>query len=148
MHRIGELPAVKVMRKRFPRLKASDGIKRVISALLKTDASVVPVFEKGRFKGEVHELDLLKLMVDPREIPEDEIVVLGFGMDMGYFARKAGDIMRRHSLSASPGTKVKDVSYTMLRENVKAIPVIERGRLLGIITERDILKRAMKEGVK
>ncbi|MFC2143790.1 HPP family protein [Candidatus Aenigmatarchaeota archaeon] len=148
MEKIKELPVEKVMRKKFNRVKISDKISKIIKLFLRSDITVLPVFDGKKFAGEIHELDLLKLVVDPKEIPEEEIVVLGFGMDMGYFAKTAGDIVRRHNVSVSPNTKIKEASYTMLKENVKAIPVIKNKILVGILTERDILNRVIKEATK
>lgn len=148
MDKVKELPVEKVMRKKFNKVKTSDKISKIIKLFLRSDITVLPVFESRKFIGEIHELDLLKLVVDPKEIPEEEIVVLGFGMDMGYFAKTAGDMVRRHNVSVSPDTKIKEASYTMLKENVKAIPVIKNKRLVGILTERDILNRIVKRGMK
>jgi len=148
MHKIGELPAEKLMRKRFYKIKIDDKIQKVVRTLLRGDTSVVAVFHGRRFIGEIHELDLLKLVVDPKEIPEEEIITLGFGLDMGYFAKTARDIVRRHEISISPKTKIKEASFIMLREGVKSLPVMKNKRLLGILTERDIMKRVMKRGLE
>ncbi|MCK4497563.1 MAG: CBS domain-containing protein [Candidatus Aenigmarchaeota archaeon] len=148
MHKIGKLPAEKLMRKRFPKIKINDKISKVIKTLLKTDTSVVPVFEGRKFIGEIHELDMLKIVVDTKEIPEEEIITLGFGLDMGYFAKTARDIVRRHEISISSKTKIKEASFIMLKEGVKSLPVMKNKRLVGILTERDILKRVMKKGLE
>lgn len=148
MHRIGELPAEKLMRKRFSKVKTNDKVSKVIKLLINSDSSVLPVFEGRKFVGEIHELDLLKLVVDPKDIPEEEVITLGFGLDMGYFAKTAGDIVRRHEISISPKTKIKEASFIMLKEGVKSLPVMKKKRLIGIITERDILNKVIKRGLE
>lgn len=148
MHKVGELEAKKLMRKRFSKADVDDDIKKVIKIFLNTDANVIAVFDGRKFVGEIHELDMLKLAVDPKEIPEEEIIILGFGMDMGYFAKTARDIVRRHEVSITPETKIKDASFIMLKENVKSLPVMKGDKLLGILTEKDILKKVIDRGKK
>lgn len=148
MMEIGKLAAEKVMRKKFSKLRGDDKIPKVIKTFVKEDANVIPVFEKNRFIGEIHELDILKLVVDPKEVPDEEIMILGFELDMGYFAKTAADIVRRHEISISPKTKIKDASLIMLKQNVKSIPVIKNKKLVGILREKDILDRIVKRGMK
>ena len=144
MHKVGELPAEKLMRRRFSRVNTTDDIKDVIRILLKGDTSVVTVFYRNKFVGEIHELDILKLAVDPREIPKEEVITLGVSVDMGYFAKTAEDIVRRHEIAISPETKIKEASFTMLKSGLRAIPVMKDSKLLGILMERDILKRIVE----
>jgi predicted transcriptional regulator len=144
MHKVGELPVEKFMRRRFSRVATNDDIKEVVRILLRGDTSVVAVFYRNKFVGEIHELDLLKLAVDPRKIPKEEVITLGVGVDMGYFAKTAGDIVRRHEIKISPETKIKDACFTMLKSGVRAIPVMKDNKLLGIVMERDILKKIVK----
>jgi CBS domain-containing protein len=140
MDKVGELTARELMRKRFSKINTTDEIKKVIRALLDGDAGVVAVFYRNKFVGEIHELDLLKLAVDPKKIPSEDIVPLGVGLDMGYFAKIAGDIVRRHDIIIGPETRVSEAAYIMLKQGVKAVPVMEDKKLLGILTERDILR--------
>ncbi len=51
---------------------------------------------------------------------------------------KAKDIMSSPLIYASPSAKVDDVVSKMKRHRIKRIPIIEKGKLLGILTTTDI----------
>lgn len=136
----------KVITKRFTKVSPGTPIKQVIRIFDRTGYSVLPVINGSKFLGEIHKVDLLKLLVDMKQVPEEDIVSLGFGMDFGYVAKKAKDIMRRHDIALSPDTKVKDAAYTMLKEGVTTIPVIDKKRIIGIVSEMEILDEVIKRG--
>ena len=54
---------------------------------------------------------------------------------------------RRDLLTAAPGISVADAARRMARKNVGAIIVIEEEKLVGIITERDIVFRVVAPGL-
>lgn len=56
------------------------------------------------------------------------------------------DIMTSNVRTASPDTSLKDVSMMMREGDVGSVPVVEAGRLVGIVTDRDIVVRAIAEG--
>lgn len=140
MYKVGELTVKELMRKRFSTVNTTDDIRDVIRVLMKSDTASVAVFYRNKFVGEIHEVDLLKLAIDPKKIPEEDVIPLGVGLDMGYFAKVAGDIARRHEISVKPETTVSEAAYTMLRQGVKTVPVMEDNKMIGIITEKDILR--------
>ena len=48
--------------------------------------------------------------------------------------------------TVEPGTSLKEAAQLMKSEDVGALPVVENGRLTGMITDRDIALRAVAEG--
>jgi CBS domain-containing protein/uncharacterized membrane protein YuzA (DUF378 family) len=48
--------------------------------------------------------------------------------------------------SVSPTTSVREAARTLQDEDVGSLPVVENGRLLGILTDRDIALRVVAEG--
>ncbi len=54
--------------------------------------------------------------------------------------------MRQPPVTASPSATVADVMFQMRNENLGAVIVVDDGRPVGIITERDVLRRAILEG--
>ncbi len=48
--------------------------------------------------------------------------------------------------SVSPGTSVVDAAKYMSERNVGAVTVIDETKLVGIISERDLMKRVVAEG--
>mgnify|MGYP001060066166 CR=1 FL=1 len=54
---------------------------------------------------------------------------------------EVGDIMTRNVVTVGPDTDLAEVARTMLERKIGGLPVLEQGRLVGIITESDIFKR-------
>lgn len=48
------------------------------------------------------------------------------------------DLMTRNPLSVRTDTSLRCVVQLMQRENIRQLPVMENGRLIGIITDRDV----------
>ena len=54
------------------------------------------------------------------------------------------DIMRRDPLTAEPSTPTLSAMQSMRTHGISALPVVERGRLVGIVTERDLMRVATR----
>jgi CBS domain-containing protein len=52
-----------------------------------------------------------------------------------------GEVMTRNVVTVGPDTDLNEVARTMLERRIGGLPVVEHGRLVGIITESDIFKR-------
>jgi CBS domain-containing protein len=59
---------------------------------------------------------------------------------------RCSDIMTKDVTTCSPLTPVREVADKMDDENVGVIPVIDNGRLIGIVTDRDIVCRVLADG--
>jgi CBS domain-containing protein len=53
-----------------------------------------------------------------------------------------GQIMTQNVITVSPETEVTVAAKTMLDHHISGLPVIENGKLVGIVTEGDFLRRA------
>ena len=56
---------------------------------------------------------------------------------------KVKDIMHKGTTSVEPSTPVKEIAKRMRDSDVGAIPINAAGRLVGIVTDRDITCRAL-----
>ena len=59
---------------------------------------------------------------------------------------RCADIMTRDVTICSPQTVIRDVADKLDEDSVGSLPVVENGRLVGIITDRDIVCRVLAEG--
>ena len=59
---------------------------------------------------------------------------------------KVKDIMTRQPASVPPGATLGEVATLMKQEDCGSIPVVDDGRLVGIVTDRDIVVRAIAAG--
>jgi CBS domain-containing protein len=56
------------------------------------------------------------------------------------------DVMTSQVRTCSPTASVVDAAKLMAQEDVGPIPLVENGRLTGVITDRDIVVRVVAEG--
>jgi acetoin utilization protein AcuB len=60
------------------------------------------------------------------------------------------EVMTWGAVSVTPATSIRDAARLMHERKVGALPVVERDRLVGILTERDVLatfREILDEGV-
>ena len=60
--------------------------------------------------------------------------------------KKCSEIMTRNVKTATPEMTLRDAAALMRDGDMGSIPVVEGGKLAGIITDRDIVVRAVAEG--
>ena len=60
--------------------------------------------------------------------------------------KKCREIMTRNVKTANRETSLQDVAVLMREGDMGAVPVVENGKLVGIVTDRDIVVRAVAEG--
>src|SRR5438128_7538709 len=60
--------------------------------------------------------------------------------------KKVRDVMSSQPRSVDPGTPVTEAAKLMKQDDVGSLPVVEGGRLVGIVTDRDIVVRAVANG--
>ena len=60
---------------------------------------------------------------------------------------QAKDIMTENPCCCSPNDTVQDVARTMRDHDCGAIPVMDKGRLVGIVTDRDLTVRVLAAGL-
>lgn len=93
----------------------------------------LPVVAGDRLVGIVSDRDLKRAMASPAtSLAQNELTYL--------LARVTVDeIMTRAVITIGPSFAVEDAARIMVTEKVSALPVTEEGRLVGIVTETDIL---------
>ena len=58
---------------------------------------------------------------------------------------KAADIMTRAVVVVSPDTAITEIARIMIDSRISAVPVVDAGKLVGIVTENDLLTRVELE---
>jgi CBS domain-containing protein len=59
---------------------------------------------------------------------------------------RSRDIMTKDVTTCSPQSSIREAAEKMQDENVGSLPVVDNGRLIGIVTDRDIVCRVLAEG--
>ena len=58
---------------------------------------------------------------------------------------KVAEIMARNPVTATPDMEVNDLRRTMIETGARYLPVLQDGRLLGVISFRDVAKAVLEE---
>jgi CBS domain-containing protein len=56
------------------------------------------------------------------------------------------DVMTSNPRTVSPGDSIQVAARIMKEEDVGVVPIVDNGRTVGIVTDRDIVIRAVAEG--
>ena len=59
---------------------------------------------------------------------------------------KISDVMTKNPRTASPNDSLQAVAVIMRDEDTGVVPIVENGRLVGVVTDRDIVIRCVAEG--
>jgi CBS domain-containing protein len=51
-----------------------------------------------------------------------------------------GEIMTRGVISVTPDTDLEEVGYLLVHERIKRLPVLDQGRLVGIVSRADLVR--------
>ncbi|WP_456418559.1 CBS domain-containing protein [Methanocaldococcus infernus] len=114
-------------------------LKDVARTMLRNKFRRLPVVSKGRLVGMITATDFIKLL----------------GSDWAFNHMKTGnvreitnvrmeEIMRRDVITAREDDNLKKIAEIMIKENIGAIPVVDGEKLVGIITEKDIVSSLNK----
>jgi CBS domain-containing protein len=57
------------------------------------------------------------------------------------------ELMSKPLITLSPNSSVKDAIQTMQQNNIRRIPIVEKGNMLGIVTDKDIFRALMHNRV-
>jgi acetoin utilization protein AcuB len=98
----------------------------------------LPVVEDDRLVGIVSDRDLKQAMASPATALESH--ELRYLLD----ALTVDEIMTRAVVTVGRMFPIEDAARLMVTEKISALPVTERGKLIGIVTETDVLELFVK----
>ncbi|HEV8473948.1 MAG TPA: CBS domain-containing protein [Methylomirabilota bacterium] len=76
----------------------------------------------------------------PIGILSERDVVRAAARDEAVFGRAVGDLMTRNVIVGVPQDDLESVGRTMTERRIRHLPVVEQGRLVGIISIGDVVK--------
>jgi CBS domain-containing protein len=62
----------------------------------------------------------------------------------GFLRRPARKIMSKLDVTASPNTTIQEAFELMLKNKIRRLPVLEHGKLMGIVTEKDLMRWVLR----
>ena len=100
----------------------------------------LPVVEKGKVIGVLSDRDLKKIMGARKKIVTDK----EDGTQFTVRARRVATIMNRGITTIGPDEKAADAAAIMAKKKIGCLPVVKKGKLVGMITSTDILRAYVK----
>jgi len=113
-----------VMSKGMVTISPNESVKRACEIMAKHDISGLTITEKGKPVGMLTQGDLIPMIAqgkDPKKV-------------------KVKDIMGKKRISIDPSADISDAAVLMVSKGVKRLPVLRKGKLIGVITQTDIVK--------
>jgi CBS domain-containing protein len=140
------MQAADIMSRRVVTIRPDSSVEAAARLMLRHHISGLPVVDaSGAVVGMVTEGDLLRraeigterqrsrwleLLVSPGRLAQDYVQA---------HARKISEIMIREVVSIAPSQPLAEVVALMERHHVKRLPVIDKGRLVGVVSRADLL---------
>ncbi len=141
--------------------RPDDHISKLVELFKENHISGLPVVENAKVVGIVSETDLIKLFKAP-EFSDDiflpspfEIIEMPIRSVIRFDEFKKAledirlkpvkDIMKKKVYSISPESSLEDASGMMIKYRVNRLPVIDNGKLVGIIVRSDIIRGLSRE---
>ncbi len=150
------LKATDIMQKDLPRIIAETTIEELGRIFIDKDISGLPVVDAdGKLIGVVTEHDLISrnskihiptmlrlfdafIPLDGFSAFEDEVKRIS--------AKIVGDVCNTKPITVGPDATLEDLATLMTEKNFHHIPVIDGDKLLGMVTQHDLLKGISGEG--
>jgi CBS domain-containing protein len=105
-------------------------LTEAISVMAENNMGSLVVIDKGRMVGMLTFKEILQALNKGRG-------ALG--------EAKVGEIMERGPVTASPGMEVNDLRRTMIDSGARYLPVMDRDKLIGVVSFRDVAKAVLDE---
>ncbi len=109
-----------------PSGRAADAVK----TMARENLGSLVVMEQGRMVGVLTFHELLRALASGSGALGDV---------------KVAEVMVRDPVTATPDMEVNDLRRTMLDTGARYLPVVQEGRLLGVISFRDVAKAVLEE---
>ena len=100
-------------------------VKKAVEIMNKHEIGCLVVMKGNRLVGILTERDILKRVLGESRNPEKT---------------KVSEIMTTPVITASPTTNLEEAAKLMFEKNVKKLPVVSEGKLVGLITLTDLAR--------
>ena len=115
----------KIMVEKVVTIEPSAAVKKAAELMNLHEIGCLIVVDCEKPVGILTERDMLKRMIcEARESETTRVV----------------DVMSKPPISASPDMRAGDAAKLMFERNIKKLPVVENGRLVGLVTLTDLLR--------
>jgi CBS domain-containing protein len=143
-----KLTASDIMNRDVKTVTDDTTLTEVAGLLIANDISGLPVVDKNNtIVGMISEADLMDEKRRRSAIPK--LALFGLYtvseklLEESYqegCSLEARDMMTKRVITASPDTPIENLAEIMVRKRINRIPIIDEGKLVGIVSRADILR--------
>jgi len=130
-----------IMRKDFFYLDGEEKLDVVIEKFAKYGIHEAPVLSKGELRGLVSDREIAEAMLEKSVVPwkESKLVPIEKLRQL-----KASQIMKKKVLTLEPDMGLVDAVKDMVGRETNVIPVVDEGKVVGIVTGKDVISYVAK----
>ena len=112
-------------------------VKAAIALLEQHDISAMPVIDSaGHLTGVVSEADVIREMV----VPDQRAHEIPVRLTAAPIHAVVADIMSTQPVTVSGDTDLAVATELMTSTAIKSLPVVDRGRVVGVVSRRDVIR--------
>jgi CBS domain-containing protein len=105
-------------------------VLEAITLMSDTNISALMVIDNGRIAGIVTERDYVRRVARLQLVPQQTLV---------------SEVMTRDLITVSPQDRTRFCMQLMIEKNLRHLPVLEDGKLVGLLSIRDLVKDVVAE---
>jgi len=125
---------MKWMSKTVVTVDINDSMKDAIKLLKENDINMLPVMEKGKLVGILTDRDVKRSSAsDATTLEIHELLFL-------ISKIKVRDIMTKDPITVPSDYTIEETAEVLLEKNVSGVPVVDKKKLVGVITQTDIFR--------
>lgn len=113
-----------IMTEKVITVSTKEKVSKALAIMAKNDIGSLVVVDKGQPVGILTERDIIRRLVKDwkiRDVPVD-------------------DLMSHPLITAEPETPSWEAFRIMLKKRIRRLPLVDGGKLVGIVTERDLFR--------
>jgi len=110
-------------------IKPDASVRKALQLMIKKDVGSLIVVKNGEPLGIITERDVTRLSLR---------------LAQAVYERPVTRLMTHPLITLPPTTPVWEALETMLAKKIRRVPIVDQGRLAGIVTERDLFKWAIR----
>lgn len=125
-----------IMTRELVTVTPDDSVEEAVKLLQRRGIRHLLVLDQNKLVGIVSDRDI-KRTLDPRKTRKKIIGIGGL-----YFLLEpllVREIMTRDPVTITPETEIRQAAWIMVQRRFGALPVVHEGRVVGILTETDVL---------
>ncbi len=113
-----------IMTKKVITVPAKEKVSKALDIMSKNDIGSLVVVDQDQPVGIVTERDIVRRLVKNRKTTDASVE----------------DLMSHPLITAEPQTPSWEAFRIMLKKRIRRLPLVEKGKLVGIVTERDLFR--------